>query len=256
MSGAKSIFRQKALDKLSSPESLDQLMRVASARDWAALLAVGLVIGAALVWSITGRLPTAITGKGVLARPSHIVDSQTLAAGRLEALNVKAGDVVTKGDVIGRMDQTDIRKQLDQDRALLQDLQAQDKTKTDLQNQQFQLHRSRDDSQRAFIELQRQSLTKSLDDARKLAPLLKRRFDSLTNMKNEGLLAEVAPELLSAEQAVLQNESSIVDLTARLQQVEEQIRQVDTDANTLARDTLKQRHRARTRYGMCCPGSP
>jgi HlyD family secretion protein len=238
MSEAKNLFRQKALDKLSSPEGLDQLMRVSNARDWAALLAVGLVIGAALVWSITGKLPTAVTGRGVLARPSHIVDSQTLAAGRLEVLNIKAGDVVKKGDVIGRIDQTDIRKQLEQDRGLLADLQSQDRAKTDLQNQQFQLHHSRDDSQRAFLDLQRQSLTKSLDDARRLSPLLNRRLDSLSNMKKEGLLAEVAPDLLSAEQAVLQNESSVVELTARLQQVEEQIRQIDTDANTLARDAL------------------
>src|SRR5438105_4154427 len=125
MSEGREIFRQKALDRLSSPESLDQLMRVSSARDWVALLALGLVIGAMLVWSVTGKLPTTVTGKGLFIHPSHIVELQTLGAGRLEALNIRATDVVKKGDIIGRIDQTDVRKHLEEDRALLADLQAQ-----------------------------------------------------------------------------------------------------------------------------------
>src|SRR5215467_11108884 len=97
----KSIFRQKALERLSSPENLDQLMHVSSALDWVALLSLGGVIVALLMWSITGTLPTTISGRGVFVRPSQIVDCQTLGAGRLETLNIKAGAIVKKGDILG-----------------------------------------------------------------------------------------------------------------------------------------------------------
>jgi len=133
MGEGKEIFRQKALDRLSSPESLDQLMRVSGAREWVALLALGVVILAALVWSVVGKLPTAVSGRGVLVRPSHIVDCQSLGAGRLATLDIKPGDVVRKGDVLGRIDQTDIRKHLEEDRASLTELQSQDKAKAALQ---------------------------------------------------------------------------------------------------------------------------
>src|SRR5438105_1732840 len=165
MSDAKEIFRQKALDRLSSPESLDQLMRVSGARDWIALIALGLVIGAALVWSVTGKLPTTVAGKGIFVHPSQILDCQTLGAGRLEALNIRVGDVIKRGDIIGRIDQTDVRKHLEEDRTLLADLQAQDRAKAGLQDEQLQLRRRQDDSQRSFLELQRQSISKSLEDA-------------------------------------------------------------------------------------------
>jgi HlyD family secretion protein len=239
MAGEKGIFRQKALDRLSSPESLDQLMRVSSARDWIALLALGFVAGTALLWSIFGTLPTSVSGRGVFIRPAHVVDSQSVGAGRLEMLRIKAGDIINKGDILGRLDQSDLHKQLEQDRALVADLQAQDKAKTDLQHEQQRLRNSHDGSQRAFLELQRQSLTQSLQDSERLAPLLKRRFGSLDGLKKEGLIAEVSPELLQAEQALLENDAKATDLRARLQQVEGQIKQLDTDVNTLARDSLE-----------------
>ena len=45
----KSIFRQAALERLSSPEQLDQLARVTQPVGWLALLALSLVILSAIV---------------------------------------------------------------------------------------------------------------------------------------------------------------------------------------------------------------
>src|SRR5262249_44448914 len=64
-------------------------------------------------------------------------------------------------------------------------------------------------------------------------------LQALTAMKDEGFLAEVSPDLLNAQQAVVENEGSIADFTAKLQQVEGQLRQLDTDLTSLQRDSLE-----------------
>src|SRR5256885_16849027 len=99
MSEQNRIFREKALERLSSPESLDQLMRVTSARDWISLCALGALTIVFVVWSVVGRLPTSVTGRGILIHPFQIVDCRATEAGRLESLNVKPGDAVKKGDL-------------------------------------------------------------------------------------------------------------------------------------------------------------
>lgn len=60
------MFRKKLLDKLKSPEQLDTLLTVTSSRTWLVLVALGLLLAAALVWSIVGTLETTVAGSGVI----------------------------------------------------------------------------------------------------------------------------------------------------------------------------------------------
>lgn len=69
-----SIFRQESLERLSSPEQLDQLMQVVNSKSWLSLAALGTLVGLVLVWSIFGRIPVAIAGRGVLVYPSDSSD--------------------------------------------------------------------------------------------------------------------------------------------------------------------------------------
>jgi hypothetical protein len=62
------LFRQAALDRLSSPEELEGVMTVAPARSWIALAAVGLLLAAALTWSLAGRLRVEATADGACGR--------------------------------------------------------------------------------------------------------------------------------------------------------------------------------------------
>jgi hypothetical protein len=61
-----SLFRQEALDKISSPEQLDQLLQVVSLKDWLPLASLGFVVAIALVWSIFGKIPLTAEAKGLL----------------------------------------------------------------------------------------------------------------------------------------------------------------------------------------------
>ena len=51
-----SIFRQKSIDKVSSPEKLDDYIRVTTPAVWVTLIAIVLLLLGALVWGIFGEI--------------------------------------------------------------------------------------------------------------------------------------------------------------------------------------------------------
>ena len=118
----RSLFRKESLERLSSPERLDQLMQVVSPKSWLPLVALGSIVGVAVIWSIYGRIPITVEGRGVLIYPSNVVPLQSKSAGQLMALNIKVGDVIKKGQVLATIDQAELRKQLQQQRAKLTEL--------------------------------------------------------------------------------------------------------------------------------------
>lgn len=60
------IFRRKALEKLSSPERLDQLLSITTPQGWLILLALGALLVAALLWAILGTIAVQVDGEGML----------------------------------------------------------------------------------------------------------------------------------------------------------------------------------------------
>ena len=102
------IYRSKALERLSSPEAVDQLLHVVGPRDWLPLIAVGLLIAVLMSWSLFGTVPTTVEARGVMVFPRTIVDCQTFSAGRLQSLEINPGDYVQKGGLLGRLDQSDL----------------------------------------------------------------------------------------------------------------------------------------------------
>jgi hypothetical protein len=61
-----SIFRKEALERLSSPEQLDQLMQIVTPRSWLPLVTLGSLLGLGLLWSFVGRIPVTTTGHAIL----------------------------------------------------------------------------------------------------------------------------------------------------------------------------------------------
>lgn len=108
---ARQIFRQEALERLASPEQLDQLMPVASPRAWIALVAAGLLLAAAIGWSFLGTLRTTIEGRGVLMRPGGLKPVAACCAATVDAVSVKVGDPVRQGQELARLSPTDAQGQ-------------------------------------------------------------------------------------------------------------------------------------------------
>ncbi|MEB3233583.1 MAG: hypothetical protein VKJ64_21420 [Leptolyngbyaceae bacterium] len=60
------LFRPESLERLSSPEQLDQLMQIVNSRSWIPLASMGALMGIGLLWSIFGTISITVSGKGLL----------------------------------------------------------------------------------------------------------------------------------------------------------------------------------------------
>lgn len=109
---ADGIFRKAALDRLSSPEQLDQLAGLTSPAGWVALLALAVLVAAGLVWSVVGTIPSWVSGRGILvSEGGHLFDARAPADGSLVTL-VATGTKVRKGDLLATLDDTRLRQEL------------------------------------------------------------------------------------------------------------------------------------------------
>ena len=164
--GENKLFRQESLERLASPERLDQLMRVVKPKSWIPLVTIGSVVVATAIWSVVGRIPVTVDGQGVLIYPSKVVPLQSIGSGQLASLNVEEGDLVHKGDVLATVDQLDLRKKLQLAQAKLKQLKEQNSNAESIQNQ-------RQNQDTKSIEEQRKTLQERLQLTQSLAPVLK-----------------------------------------------------------------------------------
>ena len=59
-----SIFRQKSLDRISSPEEIDNYMKVTRSSLWLTLGVIVLLLAALILWSVTARIEATTVSDG------------------------------------------------------------------------------------------------------------------------------------------------------------------------------------------------
>ncbi|MBP7588439.1 MAG: NHLP bacteriocin system secretion protein [Thermoanaerobaculia bacterium] len=125
MQGPENLLRKASVEKLSSPEQLDMMMRVTSPMGWVAIAAIGAILLAAIVWSVTFPMPVKVDGRGFMVRGEAVREVQILAGGTIQSMEVKTGDVIETGTVVARLSMPDIEARLLSARALLVELEQQ-----------------------------------------------------------------------------------------------------------------------------------
>jgi HlyD family secretion protein len=86
----------------------------------AAALALGLVV--LVAWSVLGRIPTRVSGDGILlSSGGRLVDAVSAVSGKLASLDVGIGDAVRRDQVIARVVQTETEQRLRQARDVLRE---------------------------------------------------------------------------------------------------------------------------------------
>ncbi len=108
----KQLFRKQALDKLQSPDRLNEMVRITSAYSWLMLLGIAILFVYFIVWSVVGKLPTAVNGQGILLQSGGVMEVPALAIGQVEQVLVKPGDRVAKGEVVVRVAQPELQLQI------------------------------------------------------------------------------------------------------------------------------------------------
>lgn len=93
-----SLFRKKSLERISSPEQLNDYMRVSTPSVWMVLTAVVILLAGVCVWGVFGHMDTVVTSVAVSD------GDRCLAYIRLEdALNVSEGMKVSVGENEGEI---------------------------------------------------------------------------------------------------------------------------------------------------------
>lgn len=103
-------FRKKALERLSSPEELDRLVRVTRPRTWIALGGLLLVIAAVLLWATLTTITTTASGVGFVLPEGGLIEASAVRPGIVEKIDVAPGQHVRAGDELGRLTDADGRK--------------------------------------------------------------------------------------------------------------------------------------------------
>jgi len=62
------IFRSAALNRMSSPEQLDQMLEVTTPKYWMALIGIALLLVFGLLWGFFGRMTTKVMGHGMVVQ--------------------------------------------------------------------------------------------------------------------------------------------------------------------------------------------
>ena len=102
------LFRKVALDKMSSPDQLDQLITITSPRGWIALVTIGMLLLAAILWGIFGSIVMKVNATGMLLTPGGITNIVHTADGQITEIYVAPGSIVHAGQVIAAISQPSI----------------------------------------------------------------------------------------------------------------------------------------------------
>ena len=94
------IFREVALERLSSPDELDRLLKVTDFKGWIAQLTIFALIVLALTWGYIGRIPSVVSGQGVIVRRGGVLNVVAAGSGVVAQLKVKVGDRISEGQIV------------------------------------------------------------------------------------------------------------------------------------------------------------
>ncbi|MED5263693.1 MAG: NHLP bacteriocin system secretion protein [Cyanobacteriota bacterium] len=110
-----SLFRKNALDALSSPEQLDQPLELLRPSYWLLLISLLGFSLSILLWSIFGRLPVRIEGRGILVRTENLQWIQSEINGRIKEFKVNVGDCIKQATPLAIIDP--VQLELEQQKA-------------------------------------------------------------------------------------------------------------------------------------------
>ncbi len=146
------VFRKVSLDRLASPEQLDQLMQITTPKGWIALLALSVLLVTAIVWGCVGRIPETVHGQGILVKSGGVLQVVPSAGGRVTDIAVSVGDMVSAGQIVARVAQPELTDQLNQALAKLADLRTERESSLAFMRRDMVLQTAALEQQRAAAE--------------------------------------------------------------------------------------------------------
>ena len=98
------VYRKKSLERIQSPEQLNDYLRVTNPSVWVILAAVALILAGALIWGSFAYIDSFVTGTAEVKDGVMTVtfEDEALAKNVKAGMNVAAGDTVSAIASVGR----------------------------------------------------------------------------------------------------------------------------------------------------------
>jgi HlyD family secretion protein len=208
----KKLFRKAALERLASPERLDEMMQVTSPTAWLALLGVGAILAIVIVWSVLGSISIKVHGRGILIRGEAVLDVTSGAYGRLAEITVGDNEVVQIGDVVARLHQPELDERIRSKRAEVDSLIGQAARNRRDQDRIISRYEAQAEELRQKIVTQEDAVARGL-------------------LTNSTLLA-TKQQLTTTEQQIAQIRAGLGEWQNRISAVRREISQLETQLGT------------------------
>ena len=226
------IFRKVSLERLSSPEQLDQLLKVNSVRSWAALLAILVLLALTVAWALEGSIATTALGQGVIIRTGGVLNVVANGAGVVTVLNIKVGDRIRANQVIAQIAQP----------ALVERIRATQEAIAEAGRQRSVAGQIRSGSavlQTEALQRQRQNAEREIKVLREQAALVAEQIPVEADLLAKGLLTR--QQTLATKQRLVEIEGRIAAASADLKRydseqfaIESQPKQADAEMESRA----------------------
>jgi HlyD family secretion protein len=240
------LFRKVALERMSSPEQLDQLLRVTTPRAWFALIGLIALVSVTILWGFLGQVTSKVGGQGVLIRSGGVQSVVPTGAGRVLEVQVRVGQHVTRGQVIATLAQPSLEERLRLAKAKLGDAHTQ-------KDELVRVRSSRSRLQLEFLKKQRANLEADIQDLQEEAKLVEEQIPVDEELLAKGLVTKqqtyttrqklgsiqgdiasrraqlsqiAAQEFQTANESVesnLQGENTVTDLTREIEVLEKEL---------------------------------
>jgi HlyD family secretion protein len=221
------MFRKVALDRLSSPDQLETLIRVIRPSAWLALVPLLLLLVLALAWSWMGSISTKVAGRCIILNPTGLADVSSAVAGRIVDMPIKVGDVVRQGQEVASVAQPELVDRIDKVQSRLRELEAQGRVTRTYAQRGEQLT---DTATRQTLA----NLQSQFDAAQVRVKLLSDRAGVQRLLLQQGLVTA---------QTVVMTEQEVIEVTLAAEALRNQMRQVEVrrlDAEKQSRSEVAQ----------------
>lgn len=230
MKQKKQIFREAALDRLSSPEQLDQVIRITTPKAWLGLGSFLILVVSAVAWGVLGEVSQKIKGRGMLIRSGGVLEVVSPVAGRVTDLPVSVGDSVREGDAVAWLAQPEMVDRLKRAEAELGDVKELQQEKLAFAREEARLRRRELEQQRAAVKANLRADTARLQT-------LNGQLEARKELVEDGLMARSSllatqEKLDRTREQLRSRQRRLLEIRTKMSQVEDQLRKAEHDARS------------------------
>ena len=207
------LYRQVSVDRLSSPEQLDEVLSFTNGRDWIALTAIFLLLVVCVLWGYNGEVATEASGQGVIVRRGGVLNVSARSSGLVLNMGVHVADRVAANQVVATIAQPVLVQQMAATKSALSEA-LRERTRA------LQVRRNAAQLEIDAIQRQRSNAELQINELKEQAKLATEQIKAEEELLGKGLVTR--QQVITAQQKLLSYQDQIANLNAQLKQFDAQ----------------------------------